>query len=130
MSLVMNVPTSMNSFEFLAGFKERIQRVWKVIEKRKSPSLKKKWRKVKTSVFADMRIWQNKTPINNPILCDGDGPVTRLGQWYEQFLVPVDQVPDSLKQRKVYDKSEPRLEWPANLAAYQEMADEMKSLND
>ena len=131
MSLVMNVPTSMNSFEFLAGFKERIPEGMEGDREAQIAFVKEKMAEGEDrGVFADMRIWQNKTPINNPILCDGDGPVTRLRQWYEQFLVPADQVPDSLKQRKVYDKSEPRLEWPANLAAYQEMADEMKSLND
>ena len=131
MSLVMNVPTSMNSFEFLAGFKERIPEGMEDDREAQIDFVKAKMAEGEDrGVFADMRIWQNKTPINNPILCDGDGPVTRLRQWYEQFLVPADQVPDSLKQRKVYDKSEPRLEWPANLAAYQEMADEMKSLND
>ena len=131
MSLVMNVPTSMDSFEFLAGFKERIPEGMEDDREAQIDFVKAKMAEGEDrGVFADMRIWQNKTPINNPILCDGDGPVTRLRQWYEQFLVPTDQVPDSLKQRKVYDKSEPRLEWPANLAAYQEMADEMKSLND
>jgi len=128
MSLVMNVPTSMNSFEFLAGFKERIPKgmeddIDAQIEYVKEVMVMSE----EKGVFADMHIWENKTAINNPILCDGDGPVTRLRQWYEQFLVPIDEVPASLKQRKVYDKSEPRLEWPANLAAYKEMADELKS---
>ncbi|HCH21203.1 MAG: 3-ketosteroid-9-alpha-hydroxylase [Cellvibrionales bacterium] len=131
MSLVMNVPTSMDSFEFLAGFKERIPEGMEDDREAQIAYVEERMAEAEDrGVFADMRIWQNKTPINNPILCDGDGPVTRLRQWYEQFLVPTDQVPVSLKQRKVYDKSEPRLEWPANLAAYQEMADEMKSLND
>ena len=57
-------------------------------------------------VFADLAIWKDKVTIDNPILCDGDGPVTRLRQWYNQFLVPVDQVPATLAQRKVYDRSE------------------------
>ena len=56
-------------------------------------------------VFADLAIWQDKTTIDNPILCDGDGPVNRLRQWYKQFLAPLDQVPASLKERRVYVKN-------------------------
>ena len=105
LSLVMNVPTSLGSFEFLAGFKypvppgmngnpvAQIDHVNRIIDQNAR------------GVFADLAIWQDKATIDNPLLCDGDGPVTRLRQWYDQFLVPVDQVPASLGQRKVYDKS-------------------------
>jgi 3-ketosteroid 9alpha-monooxygenase subunit A len=56
-------------------------------------------------VFADLAIWQDKVIVDNPLLCDGDGPVARLRQWYHQFLVPVDEVPAGLAQRRVYDRS-------------------------
>ncbi|MFB3079946.1 MAG: hypothetical protein ACE1Y4_18270, partial [Lysobacterales bacterium] len=103
---VMNVPTSLESFEFLAGFKypvppgsegnmvAQIEHVNQLIDANER------------GVFADLAIWKDKVTIDNPILCDGDGPLTRLRQWYNQFLVPVDQVPESLSERKVYDKSE------------------------
>lgn len=106
MSLVMNVPTSMDSFEFLAGFRypvppgmegnqvAQIEHVNELIDQNVQ------------GVFADLAIWQDKVTIDNPILCDGDGPVNRLRAWYNQFLVPVDEVPTSLKERKVYEKNE------------------------
>ena len=106
MSLVMNVPTSLESFEFLAGFRypipagtegnviAQIAHVNQLIDENVQ------------GVFADLAIWKDKITIDNPILCDGDGPVTRLRQWYNQFLLPLDQVPASLQERKVYDKSE------------------------
>ena len=105
LSLVMNVPTAMDSFEFLAGFKylvppgmegnavAQIEHVNGIIEENVQ------------GVFADLAIWQDKVTVDNPLLCDGDGPVTRLRQWYNQFLVPTDQVPPALAERKVYDKS-------------------------
>ena len=115
MSLVMNVPTSMDSFEFLAGFKERVPEGMENDIEAQIAYVNEKVDEVEErGVFADMRIWQNKVPIDNPILCDGDGPVTRLRQWYNQFLVPVEDIPDVLKERKVYDKSESRIEWPDN----------------
>ena len=57
-----------------------------------------------TGVYADLAIWKSKCTIDNPVLCDGDGPVARLRNWYEQYLVPVDQVPETIKERKVFEK--------------------------
>lgn len=43
----------------------------------------------------DVEIWSNKTRIDNPLLCDDDGPVYQLRRWYEQFFVDiVDIQPD------------------------------------
>jgi len=35
----------------------------------------------------DVRIWGTKTRIDNPLLCDTDGPIYQLRRWYEQFFV-------------------------------------------
>lgn len=37
----------------------------------------------------DVAIWHNKTRIDNPILCDGDGPIHKLRSWYAQFYQPL-----------------------------------------
>ncbi|TXS95448.1 Rieske 2Fe-2S domain-containing protein [Parahaliea maris] len=37
----------------------------------------------------DVLIWQDKMYREDPILCDGDGPITKLRRWYEQFYLPV-----------------------------------------
>lgn len=36
----------------------------------------------------DVEIWKDKIYRENPILCDGDGPITKLRRWYEQFYLP------------------------------------------
>ena len=36
----------------------------------------------------DVEIWKDKIYRANPILCDGDGPITKLRRWYEQFYLP------------------------------------------
>lgn len=36
----------------------------------------------------DVEIWQDKIYRSDPILCDGDGPITKLRRWYEQFYLP------------------------------------------
>jgi 3-ketosteroid 9alpha-monooxygenase subunit A len=35
----------------------------------------------------DVAIWLNKAPVQNPLLCEEDGPVYQLRRWYEQFYV-------------------------------------------
>ncbi len=33
----------------------------------------------------DIQIWENKKYREVPVLCDGDGPIIKLRQWYSQF---------------------------------------------
>ncbi len=47
----------------------------------------------------DVKIWKNKTRIDNPLLCEEDGPVYQLRRWYEQFYVDVADVTPSMVQR-------------------------------
>ena len=37
----------------------------------------------------DVEIWKDKIYREDPILCDGDGPINKLRRWYEQFYVPL-----------------------------------------
>ena len=37
----------------------------------------------------DVEIWKDKIYREDPILCDGDGPITKLRRWYEQFYLPL-----------------------------------------
>lgn len=52
--------------------------------------------------FQDLRIWDQKTRGDNPILCDGDGPVYQLRDWYQQFYVDRSDVPASVADKHVY----------------------------
>ncbi len=47
----------------------------------------------------DIEIWKNKTRIENPLLCDGDGPVYQLRRWYEQFYVDVADISADMVER-------------------------------
>jgi 3-ketosteroid 9alpha-monooxygenase subunit A len=40
----------------------------------------------------DVEIWRNKTKIDNPLLCEEDGPVYQLRRWYEQFYTDAAEV--------------------------------------
>ena len=51
----------------------------------------------------DVEIWHNKVRIDNPLLCDGDGPVYQNRQWYEQFYMDAATVPAELRKRRVIE---------------------------
>ncbi|MBP2324192.1 3-ketosteroid 9alpha-monooxygenase subunit A [Kibdelosporangium banguiense] len=56
-------------------------------------------RSFKTGFLQDVEIWKNKTRIDNPLLCEEDGPVYQLRRWYEQFYVDVEEVSDDMTRR-------------------------------
>ena len=47
----------------------------------------------------DVEIWKNKTRIDNPLLCEEDGPLYQLRRWYEQFYVDVAEISEDMTQR-------------------------------
>jgi 3-ketosteroid 9alpha-monooxygenase subunit A len=47
----------------------------------------------------DVAIWQNKSRIDNPLLCEEDGPVYQLRRWYEQFYVDAADVTADMTAR-------------------------------
>ncbi|GAA5164007.1 MULTISPECIES: Rieske 2Fe-2S domain-containing protein [Amycolatopsis] len=47
----------------------------------------------------DVEIWKNKTRIDNPLLCEEDGPVYQLRRWYEQFYVDIEEVTEDMTRR-------------------------------
>jgi 3-ketosteroid 9alpha-monooxygenase subunit A len=47
----------------------------------------------------DVAIWLNKAPVQNPLLCEEDGPVYQLRRWYEQFYVDAAEVTAEMTDR-------------------------------
>ncbi|SDE67528.1 3-ketosteroid 9alpha-monooxygenase subunit A, partial [Rhodococcus tukisamuensis] len=47
----------------------------------------------------DIEIWKNKSPIDNPLLSEEDGPVYQLRRWYKQFYVDVEDVTEDMTAR-------------------------------
>lgn len=78
---------------------------------------------VKMGFEQDVAIWKNKTRIENPLLCEEDGPIYQLRRWYEQFYVDVAEVTPDMVDRFEYeiDVTRPREAWQkeveANIAA-------------
>ena len=61
----------------------------------------------------DVAIWKSKARIDNPLLCEEDGPVYQLRRWYEQFYVDVADVTPEMVERFEYelDTTRPNEVW-------------------
>jgi 3-ketosteroid 9alpha-monooxygenase subunit A len=80
-----HVPTSQNSFKLQYGVcvkkPEGVDaQTAEYIGRRYSETFKEGFEQ-------DVHIWLNKAPVQNPLLCEEDGPVYQLRRWYEQFYV-------------------------------------------
>ncbi|WP_024794363.1 Rieske 2Fe-2S domain-containing protein [Tomitella biformata] len=66
----------------------------------------------------DVAIWKSKTRINNPLLCEEDGPVYQLRRWYEQFYVDVADITEDMTARFEFemDTSKPVEAWRKQVA--------------
>jgi 3-ketosteroid 9alpha-monooxygenase subunit A len=69
----------------------------------------------------DVEIWRNKSRIDNPLLCEEDGPVYQLRRWYEQFYVDVADVTEDMTARFEFEIDTTR----ANEAWQREVADNL-----
>jgi 3-ketosteroid 9alpha-monooxygenase subunit A len=71
-----------------------------------------------TGFLQDVEIWRNKTRIDNPLLCEEDGPVYQLRRWYDQFYTDVDDIEDDMTRRFEFEVDTTRANevWEAEVA--------------
>ncbi|WP_433634909.1 Rieske 2Fe-2S domain-containing protein [Nocardia sp. CA-120079] len=74
---------------------------------------------VKVGFEQDVAIWRSKTRIDNPLLCEEDGPVYQLRRWYEQFYVDAADV-----KPEMVDRFEFELDTTRPVEAWQRQIDE------
>jgi 3-ketosteroid 9alpha-monooxygenase subunit A len=74
----------------------------------------------------DVEIWKNKSRIDNPLLCEEDGPVYQLRRWYEQFYVDVADVTEDMTARFEFEIDTSR----ANDAWQKEVAENLAARAD
>ncbi len=83
---------------------------------------------VKIGFEQDVAIWKRKARIDNPLLCEEDGPVYQLRRWYQQFYVDAAEVAPEMVDRFEFelDTTRPLEAWQrkvqANLARGAESA--------
>ena len=92
-----HIPTSQNSFKLMYGLK--VLKPEGVDEKTSAYIGKRYSQMFGDGFMQDVEIWLNKAPVQNPLLCEEDGPVYQLRRWYEQFYVDVADVTDEMTDR-------------------------------
>ncbi|WP_433567119.1 Rieske 2Fe-2S domain-containing protein [Nocardia sp. CA-151230] len=58
---------------------------------------------ISAGFLQDVEIWKHKSKIDNPLLCEEDGPVYHLRRWYEQFYVDVADIDPKSVQRLEFE---------------------------
>jgi 3-ketosteroid 9alpha-monooxygenase subunit A len=96
--LVAHIPVHMEKFDIRLG-----------VMLKKNPNLSEKQNQALVdeytqmsidSFIQDVEIWNNKIRVDNPLMCDGDGPLHMLRKWYSQFYMDAAEVPEALTVRK------------------------------
>ncbi|RHW25505.1 aromatic ring-hydroxylating dioxygenase subunit alpha [Nocardioides immobilis] len=66
----------------------------------------------------DVAIWENKVAVQNPLLCEEDGPVYQLRRWYEQFYTDVAEIKPEMTDRFEFEVDTTRANefWHAEVA--------------
>jgi len=54
---------------------------------------------IKLGFEQDVEIWRNKARVDNPLLCEEDGPLYQLRRWYRQFYVDVADIDPAMTAR-------------------------------
>ncbi|HTW16365.1 MAG TPA: Rieske 2Fe-2S domain-containing protein [Nocardioides sp.] len=92
-----HVPTSADSFLLQYGI---IVKKPEGMDDKTANFIAKKYAEMFGSGFLqDVHIWKNKVPVQNPLLCEEDGPVYQLRRWYEQFYVDVADIAPEMVDR-------------------------------
>ncbi len=98
--LVSHVPLTQQSFDLRFGV--MIKKLPELSDEENRAMVDGYVQLSRAAFFQDVDIWHNKIKIDTPVLCDGDGPIHKLRQWYEQFYVDIEAVPAVHAQRKEY----------------------------
>lgn len=98
--LVSHIPV--DTGKFFINFGVRMQKNPALTEKQNQTMVAEYTQQTITSFEQDVEIWDNKVLVDNPILCDGDGPLNMLRKWYSQFYMDVADIPSRLTEEKTH----------------------------
>ncbi len=98
--LVTHVPIDVNSFDLRFGV--AVRKIPGMTDEQNNEMARQYTEQNRAAFFQDVHIWHTKTRVDNPVLCDGDGPINRLRQWYQQFYVNAADVPAVYAERREY----------------------------
>ena len=99
MQLVSHVPLTPDRFLLRHGTK--VERIPELSDEENQAIVEQYTLMTQLAFKQDVDIWHNKTRVDNPLLCDDDGPLYLLRAWYEQFYLDAADVPE--QQRKLHE---------------------------
>jgi 3-ketosteroid 9alpha-monooxygenase subunit A len=111
-----HVPTGPNSFNLQYGL---VVEKPEGVDESTSEYIGKRYSEMFSEGFLqDVAIWQDKAPVQNPLLCEEDGPVYQLRRWYEQFYVDKADIEPEMVERFEFevDTSKANENWRAEVA--------------
>ena len=111
-----HIPTSQDSFLLQYGITVRKP---EGMDDKTAAFVAEKYAEMFGSGFLqDVHIWKNKVPVQNPLLCEEDGPVYQLRRWYEQFYVDVADIAPEMVDRFEFevDTTKANEFWQAEVA--------------
>jgi len=82
--LVSHIPVDMNNF--IINFGVMMKKDPNQSEAGNKAMVEEYTEKNLESFHQDVAIWNNKCIIDNPLMCDGDGPIHMVRKWYSQFM--------------------------------------------
>jgi 3-ketosteroid 9alpha-monooxygenase subunit A len=109
-SILLNTHTPINQNSFELRFGVMVKKIPGLSDEQNAEMIKSYVELTNTAFGEDVQIWHNKVRIDNPLLCDGDGPIYQLRQWYDQFYMDADKIPDELKKQRIVENDKGVLE--------------------
>ncbi|HXW84295.1 MAG TPA: Rieske 2Fe-2S domain-containing protein [Candidatus Binataceae bacterium] len=102
-SILLNchVPLTLRSFDLRFGM--LVRRIPGLSEEQNGAITEAYIKYIQQGFYQDVAIWDNKVRIDNPLLCEGDGPIYHLRKWYQQFYVNRAEVAPAARARKVVE---------------------------
>lgn len=127
MLLVANTPITTESFDLRFGV--AVKKFPGMSEEESQEMVDAYVEQARAAFYEDVELWHTKIRVDNPLLCDGDGPVNMLRKWYDQFFVDRADVPSTFDEPKRYtvDSVNPI---PPQKLALQAAADEIRKAEE
>lgn len=99
--LVSHIPV--HTEEFHIRFGVMMKKIPGLSEKENQAAAEEYTKMSIASFDQDIDIWNNKIRVDNPLMCDGDGPLNMLRKWYSQFYMDVSDVSEDLVAYKEHE---------------------------
>jgi 3-ketosteroid 9alpha-monooxygenase subunit A len=98
LQLVSHVPLDLDRFLLRHGVK--VEKIPGLSDEENQAMVDQYTEMTQLAFKQDVDIWHNKIRVDNPLLCDGDGPVHLLRDWYLQFYVDAADVTERQREKK------------------------------